>query len=225
MSDSVRQLAEHKLVILHLVKKMGISLSNSEICQFVLNKDYMDYFSAQQYLAELSEARWLEKSKEHNNTRYILTDDGEEVINYFQDHISDEIKNEINIYVKDNSKRIRAEYAVTANYFPELNGDYLVKCSLCDDYGATMMEITVSVVSKAQAQQICQNWRKNVNSLYGNFLTTLVIGQNNDASDSQSNIDAQTDFEDYAFSDDELNVHDMDKDLDTMDEEKKPNNL
>ena len=84
------------------------------------------------------------------------------------------MKNEINVYVHENSRRIRAEYAVTANYFPELNGDYLVKCSLCDDNGATLMEISVSVVSKAQAQQVCRNWRKRVNQYYRDFLTSLA---------------------------------------------------
>jgi len=77
--------------------------------------------------------------------------------------------------VKENSKRIRAEYAVTANYFPEFNGDFLVKCGLCDDDGAPLMELSVSVVSKQQAQQICRNWRKNVSHLYGSFLTALVV--------------------------------------------------
>ncbi|WP_352400562.1 DUF4364 family protein [Anaerotignum sp.] len=175
MADPIRQLAEHKLIILHLVQKMGISLSNSEICQFLLNKEYMDYFSVQQYLAELVDAGWLEKSKEHNNTRYTLTDEGEEVINYFQNHVKESVKEDISIYVKENSKRIRAEYAVTANYFPEFNGDFLVKCGLCDDDGAPLMELSVSVVSKQQAQQICRNWRKNVSHLYGSFLTALVV--------------------------------------------------
>ena len=45
MQYSTKKLAEHKLIILHLLQKMGISLSNSEICQFLLEKNYMDYFS------------------------------------------------------------------------------------------------------------------------------------------------------------------------------------
>ena len=162
MQYSTKKLAENKLIILHLLQKMGISLSNSEICQFLLEKNYMDYFS------------WLEKTQEQNHTRYTLTDDGEEVMNYFINRISDDVKNEINTYVRENSKRIRAEYAVTANYFPELNGDFLVKCGLCDDSGATLMEVNVSVVSKTQAQQICRNWRKNVNIYYRDFLSALA---------------------------------------------------
>ena len=174
MPYSIKKLAEHKLIILYLLQKMGIALSNSEICQFLLAKNYMDYFSVQQYLSELVNAGWLEKTREQNNTRYTLTNDGEEVMNYFINRVSEEVKNEINTYVYENNRRIRAEYAVTANYFPELNGDFLVKCSLCDDSGATLMEINVSVVSKAQAQQICRNWRKNVNIYYRDFLSALA---------------------------------------------------
>ena len=174
MEYSTTKLAKNKLTIMHLLQKMGIALSNSEICQFLLEKDYMDYFSIQQYLSELEAAGWLEKTQDQNNTRYTLTDDGEEVINYFINRISEDVKNEINIYVKENGRRIRAEYAVTANYYPELNGDFLVKCGLCDDNGATLMEITVSVVSKDQAQMVCQNWRKRVNKYYREFLSALA---------------------------------------------------
>ncbi len=174
MSDSIRQLAEHKLIILHLLQKMGIALSNSEICQFLLEKNYMDYFSVQQYLAELVDAGWLEKSREQNNTRYTLTDEGDETVNYFLNHISKHARSEINTYVQENSKRIRAEYAVTANYFPEINDDFLVKCGLHDDNGNILMEISVSVVSKQQALAICRNWRKNVSHLYGSIVTSLV---------------------------------------------------
>ena len=53
MQYSQKKLAENKLIILHLLQKMGIALSNSEICQFLLEKNYMDYFSVQQYLSEL----------------------------------------------------------------------------------------------------------------------------------------------------------------------------
>ncbi|MFI3175716.1 MAG: DUF4364 family protein [Bacillota bacterium] len=177
MEYAMRKLAEDKLIILYLVQKMGISLSNSEICQFLLTKEYIDYFTAQEYLAELVEAFWLEKAKERNHTRYVLTEDGEDVINYFEHHIPTSIKEEITTYANENNKRIRAEYAVTAHYFPESNGDFLVKCSLCDDNGGILMEISAAVVSREQAQQACKNWRKNVSTLYGSFLTTLVSSE------------------------------------------------
>jgi len=174
MADTISQLAENKLIILYLVEKMGIPLSNSEICQFSLEKNYMDYFSVQQYLAELVEVNWLDKHRDNNNTRYTLTDEGEEIINYFIQHISEQAKNEISIYVQENSKRIRSEYEVTANYFPEWNDEYLVKCGLFDSNGSNLMEISLAVATKDQARLICDNWKKGVSQLYGSILSTLI---------------------------------------------------
>ena len=91
MQYSTTKLAKNKLTIMYLLQKMGIALSNSEICQFLLEKDYMDYFSIQQYLSELEATGWLEKTQDQNNTRYTLTDDGEEVMNYFTNRISEEV--------------------------------------------------------------------------------------------------------------------------------------
>lgn len=173
--ESIRQLAEHKLIILHLLQKMGIALVQTvKFASFCWKKIIWTIFPSKQYLTELVDAGWLEKSWEQNNTRYTLTDEGDEIVNYLLNHISEHAKNEINTYVQENSKRIRAEYAVTANYFPEINDDFLVKCGLNDDDGNVLMEISVSVVSKQQALAICRNWRKNVSHLYGTILTSLV---------------------------------------------------
>ncbi|MFQ7260934.1 MAG: DUF4364 family protein [Christensenellales bacterium] len=70
MYDNTRALAENKLIILYLIEKIEIPLSNSEICQFALEKNLMDYFSVQQYLSELVESGLLEMTTENNSTRY-----------------------------------------------------------------------------------------------------------------------------------------------------------
>ena len=176
MDYSVSRLAENKLIILYLVEKMGLALSNSEICQFSLEKNYMDYFSVQQYLSELVEAHLLKKNKHKNHTRYTLTTEGKEIINYFIQHIAENTKQEIDTYVQQNKKRIHTVHEVTARYFLESNNgyDYIVKCSLCDNDGTNLMEISVPVATKEQAQIICNNWKNPVSRLYGTIFSALV---------------------------------------------------
>lgn len=173
-NNKLRRLAEDKLIILYLVEKMGIALSNSEICQFLLEKNYINYFNAQQYLSELVESGFLDQQKENNTTRYSLTDEGTEVLSIFIKHISPAAKNDIISYVHENGKRIKAEYEVTANYFLELNNEYSVKCGIYDSEGVCLMEINVSVPSKEQARLMCSNWKKNVNKLYGSIFTAMI---------------------------------------------------
>ena len=152
MYDNTRALAENKLIILYLIEKIEIPLSNSEICQFALEKNLMDYFSVQQYLSELVESGLLEMTTENNSTRYTITSDGEDTLNYFIKHISNYAKSVINNYAKENSKRLRAEYAVTANYFQEMNNEYTVKCGVYDSDGTTsLMEISINVAKIGRA--------------------------------------------------------------------------
>lgn len=172
--SSTSHLAENKLVILYLVDRMGIPLSNSEICQFSLERNLMDYFSVQQYLSELVESGFLDQSKDNNDTRYTVTKEGQHVLTYFMKHISPYYKTQVSDYITENGKRIQMEFEVTANYFPELNDDYLVKCGVYNSDGSNLMEISLSVTTKEQARMICSNWKKNVSTLYGTILADLV---------------------------------------------------
>ncbi len=175
MDDDTRALAENKLIILYLIEKIEIPLSNSEICQFALEKNLMDYFSVQQYLSELVESELLEMTTENNCIRYTITPNGEDTLNFFIKHISNYAKSVINTYAKENSKRIRAEYAVTANYFQEMNNEYTVKCGVYDSDGTTsLMEISVNVATKDQARTICRNWKNDVATLYSDIMLRLA---------------------------------------------------
>lgn len=189
------QLAENKLILLYLINKMSMPLSNSEICLFALEKEYMDYFSIQQYLCELVEAEFLEVTKEENTLLYTLTDSGLDTLTYFINHISDQHKNEINVFVNENRGRIRAEYDVTANYFPEINNDFLVKCGICESDGTSVMELSVLVPTKEQAQSICYNWKKNVNDVYSAIMATLT--SNKYASRKLEDVSTDTVIDDF----------------------------
>lgn len=175
LNDSIKKIAKNKLIILYFLQKMGLFLSNSEICQFILEYEYMDYFTVQQYLVELIDANSIKKVSEQNETRYGITSDGEDVMNYFRSLLTEDVKRDVSVYVRENNARVKKEYAVSAHYFEEFEEDnFFVKCGLCDDDGSVLMEISASVVSKMQAMEMCRNWKKNVNTLYGTFLSYLM---------------------------------------------------
>ncbi len=174
MSKKLSHLAENKLMILYLINKFGIAISKSEICQFLLEKNYMNYFIAQQNLYELTETKFLNTIKCNNNTRYTLTESGKQTLNLFINYLSQYIKEEIDKYVSENGKRIKFEYEVKANYFPELNNEFSVKCGLYDSEGTNLMEIKLLVPSKNQAKLICSNWKKNVSKIYSSITSLLV---------------------------------------------------
>lgn len=165
---------EHKLLLLYLIDKMDIPLSSSQIELFALSENFMNYFSLQECLSEMVQIKYLDAYKDNNTTRYTITDEGLQSLDYFEKHIPIDTRNKINQYVLENRKRIKRDYETTANYFKELNSDdFTVKCAIYED-DAMLMEINLSVVSRDQAKLICNNWKTNISTLYSDILSKLI---------------------------------------------------
>jgi DNA-binding PadR family transcriptional regulator len=165
---------EGKLLLLYLIDKMDIPLSNGQISQFALEEDYMDYFVLQQNLTEMTDSGFLDKFQDNNTTRYTILDKGIETLEYFEKRIPLEIRGKINKYVIDNRKTIKKDYEITSNYFYDhTNNEFIVKCGVYEDE-TMLMELNISVVSKEQAKTICANWKENVKTLYADILAALI---------------------------------------------------
>ena len=74
----------YKLIILYMLDKVDFPLSNSQISEFILDKEYTTYFKLQQALSELMDAGFIRKESTHNRTIYHLTEDGASTIDYFR---------------------------------------------------------------------------------------------------------------------------------------------
>lgn len=174
MPGKFDELAENKLIILFLLYQMDMPMSTAQLIDFAVGGEYMDYFSFQQYIAQLVEAGMVESgTSENNSTTYSITPDGEEAVRIFSSSITYSMRNAICKYVLENKKRIKREFEVVANYFYNAENDYIVKCGVYEDDMA-LMEISVSVVSKEQAKIIKRNWKERVTELYGKILSTML---------------------------------------------------
>lgn len=165
---------ENKLLLMYILDKMDLPLSYNQISKFAMEENYMNYFTLQQALAEMTEVGFLDKVQDSSSTRYTITDEGNKVLHYFEKNIPLPVRNKIIKYVEDNRKSVKRDYEITANYFYDhSNGEFIVKCGAYEDE-TILMEINMSVVSREQAKLICNNWKANINSLYGSILNELI---------------------------------------------------
>ncbi len=167
---------EHKITLLYLIERMDIPMSTSQIVQFALEEDLMHIFTVSQYLAEMVEMGYLEKSTEQNVSRYLITEDGAAALELFTAQLPPQVKTSVTRYISENLKSIKRNFEITANHFYEHStNEYMVKCGIYDD-GLMLMEVSLSVVSKKQAVDICNNWRNNTNTLYRHILDSMLSG-------------------------------------------------
>ena len=149
-------------------------MSVSQISEFVLKEGMLNFFELQQCLHEMTEGKYLDIIKENNNTRYTITESGISPVELFEKRIPMNVRNKINKYVNENRSNIKKAYETTANYFKDIQTDeYVVKCGIYED-DFMLMEVNLTVVSREQAKDICENWKNNVSQIYGKMLGSLL---------------------------------------------------
>ena len=73
----------YKLMNLYMLKQVNFPLTNAQLTNFFTEHEYTTYFTLQQALNELEDAGLVHKEASHNSTRYDITKEGEETLNFF----------------------------------------------------------------------------------------------------------------------------------------------
>ena len=91
----------YKLIILYMLDKVSFPLTNNQISEFILDAGYTNYFSFQQAINELSDSNLVTTETIRNTTYYHMTEEGRETLDFFGKEISEDIRLEINTYLKN----------------------------------------------------------------------------------------------------------------------------
>lgn len=163
----------YKLIILYMLKQADFPLSNSQITDFFLEKEYTDYFTIQQTIHELIDSELVHAESTQLNTQYRLTSAGTETLRFFQDKISDDIQTDIAGYFSKNRYAMKNENAYLADYYKTPEQEYAVHC-LLKEKTVNRLDFTLIVKTKEQAEAICVNWKNQADDVFGCLMDLLL---------------------------------------------------
>lgn len=166
-------LTQYKLTILYMLDRVDFPLTNTQISNFMLNKDYTTYFTIQQAISELIDADLVRTESTHNNTHYHITPAGRETLSYFPDKISDGIKEDVIEYFNENSMELKQEISMIADYYKTTSQEFAARCQI-KEQNRSLIDLTITVKTKAQAQAICSNWKSRHEDVY-TYLMDLLL--------------------------------------------------
>ena len=149
----------YKLTILYMLDKAGFPLSNTQISNFFLEKEYTDYFRVQEVIGDLVNADLINFESTHSNTQYTLTAAGKETLGFFKDKITDGIESDVKSFFTD--------------YYRTTDRKYAVRCQVRSE-STTIIDLTLSVGTKEQAEAICSNWKNQNEDVYAYLMDMLL---------------------------------------------------
>ena len=156
-----------------MLDKVDFPLTNSQISNFFLEKDYTDYFRVQEVITDLENADLIISQTTHSNTRYSLTAAGKETLGFFLDKINEGIVDDVIAYFSENRLSMKEENSIIADYYKTTGQKYAVRCQALSN-SAPVIDLTISVYTKEQAEAICTNWKKHHQDIY-EFLMDVLI--------------------------------------------------
>lgn len=163
----------YKLIVLSMLDRVDFPLTNAQISDFILTKEYTNYFTLQQVLSELIEAELAEVRTVRNSSYYHMTEKGKDTLNYFGNMVSSAIQEDMDKYFKENAIALKDETSIRADYYENSNEEYSVRLRVLErDF--PVIDLTLTVPTEAQANSVCINWKKKNQKLYAYLMQELL---------------------------------------------------
>ncbi len=163
----------YKLIILFILDKVDFALTNAQLSNLILEKEYTNYFNIQTAINELENAGLVKGETIRNSSYFLITAEGRETLGFFNKEISDVIKDEILDYLKENAYDLREEVSTVADYYEEKKGEYIARCFV-KEMDSKIVEINLSVPTEEDAIAICNNWKNKSQNIYAYLMKMLM---------------------------------------------------
>lgn len=163
----------YKLMNLYMLHQVNFPLTNAQLSNFFLDREYTTYFTLQQALNELLDAGLVKKETMRNSSRYEITKEGEETLEFFGKNISPAIVSDMDEYLKQNRFRMRNEVGLSSDFYKSTNQDYIVHCEVREGK-AVLVNLDISVPDKEQAEIMCNHWKDRSQEIYAYVMKSLM---------------------------------------------------
>ncbi len=167
-----RELAQNKVILLYLIDRVDIPVSNLQITKIMLENRFMNYFLLQQFLNELRKAGYLHAKKDGKKEFYNITTSGKQILDYFKTLIPQGIKKSIDSAKKSIRSKIKNETLIKAEIRTDFESGYMVKCSIHED-NFSLMDLYLAAGTRDDADAICDNFKNNPQQIYEKIIALL----------------------------------------------------
>ena len=155
----------YKLIVLYMLDRVSFPMTNAQISDFILEKEYTNFLTLQQVISELTEAGMISAQTIRNRTHLAITSEGKETLHFFENRIGDPIKKDIAEYFHEKEFDLRNEVSVLADYYKATSGEFEARL-VAKDRGITLVDLTLSVPTRELAETICDNWQQKNQDIY-----------------------------------------------------------
>ena len=171
--DNTEMRTLYKLIILYMLSKVDYSLTRIQLFNYILDKEYTDFFTLQSVMSELIDNELVETKSARNASHLLITAKGRETFEFLKNDLNESIRGEIDTYLKENDVQLRNEVSISADYYKNTFGEYVAELN-AKERNTDVLSIKIALPNEEAASAICSNWKKKNQDVYAFLMEKLL---------------------------------------------------
>lgn len=167
-----KELVHNKLILLYVLRKLDMPVTNRQLTQLVLSHRLMNYFIMQQMLLELIDSAYVDAQVDENKEQIRITQQGTDVLDYFMGMIPPYLKLKVDTKVLPESTVDKLTDYATAEYYPVGLDSFKVLLNM-NQNSENGIKITLTTNDLDYAKRLVKNWNEKSDQKVDRILDIL----------------------------------------------------
>ena len=163
----------YKMIVLYMLNRSDVTLSKSQIYDFILENEYTTFLTLQEVFGEMRDQKLVVEKTSRNRTYLELTDEGREALRFFITEINPASIQQVDEFLKKNRIRLRNESSILADYLKRTSGEYEAHL-MAKENGEAIIDLKLAVPTEEMAAFVCDRWQKESQTIYQYLVDRLL---------------------------------------------------
>ena len=180
-----------KLIILFLLDKMEIPLTENTIVDIVTNRnDWINYMECIETLDALISSKLIYRlDTTDKEACYALSCEGRHCVDLFFNKLDQDIRNDISEFAKINVKHIKRKQEYVSDYDKLADGSYMNTFKIREPrLGIPLFELKIKTESRATAIEASKQWIDKAPEIYEYIYSNLILPEEQPKKKTKPNV-------------------------------------
>lgn len=178
MQDN-KNIAENKILILYALVNARYAMTKHDLSMIMLDNLLMSYYNFQDSIYGLKDGRFILLEKDGLDEYVEITDSGRSMLDLFSSNLDVHKRSMIDVYMEEMKNELIEKNTIHASYQAVDPDHYLVEIHAKE--GRRMIfNLGIEVRSSEEAEYICENWKRNPETIYYQFMDLLTANRPKD---------------------------------------------
>lgn len=176
-TDFVADSTVNKLILLFVLDKMEIPLTENSIIDICSNKNnWLSYMDYKDIMWQLLDVKFIYKTIDSEaECRYNITVSGRNCLSNFFYKIPASTREKITAFAKENRMNFKRAQEYVAKYIKNKDGTYLCTLQIKDPLeGKNIFETKIIMQTSVVASKICKKWKDKAPHIYETMYELLT---------------------------------------------------